>query len=144
MKTDNTRILKISAITGFILITLALILINNEPAMGYEISIYTALSPLVWIFLIGSIACGIGIIVQQAFAEESKQKSWWLIGLSMVMLSDFIILSLHALRGYFTYGRGDLLVHIGHILDLSLIHISEPTRRTPISYAVFCLKKKKT
>src|SRR5665647_3076269 len=28
-------------------------------------------------------------------------------------------------------------------LTLSLIHISEPTRRTPISYAVFCLKKKK-
>src|SRR5664279_1343816 len=31
----------------------------------------------------------------------------------------------------------------GPSLDLSLIHISEPTRRTPISYAVFCLKKKK-
>src|SRR5664279_5028683 len=29
------------------------------------------------------------------------------------------------------------------IPKLSLIHISEPTRRTPISYAVFCLKKKK-
>ena len=29
-------------------------------------------------------------------------------------------------------------------LPLSLIHISEPTRRTPISYAVFCLKKKLT
>ena len=29
------------------------------------------------------------------------------------------------------------------LLGLSLIHISEPTRRTPISYAVFCLKKKK-
>ena len=28
-------------------------------------------------------------------------------------------------------------------VPLSLIHISEPTRRTPISYAVFCLKKKK-
>src|SRR5665647_3858668 len=26
-------------------------------------------------------------------------------------------------------------------IKLSLIHISEPTRRTPISYAVFCLKK---
>src|SRR5664279_1079399 len=26
------------------------------------------------------------------------------------------------------------------VLYLSLIHISEPTRRTPISYAVFCLK----
>src|SRR5665647_3109502 len=29
------------------------------------------------------------------------------------------------------------------VVSLSLIHISEPTRRTPISYAVFCLKKKK-
>ena len=28
-------------------------------------------------------------------------------------------------------------------LGLSLIHISEPTRRYAISYAVFCLKKKK-
>ena len=26
--------------------------------------------------------------------------------------------------------------------DLSLIHISEPTRQEAISYAVFCLKKK--
>ena len=29
-------------------------------------------------------------------------------------------------------------------LFLSLIHISEPTRQAEISYAVFCLKKKKT
>ena len=35
------------------------------------------------------------------------------------------------------------LVVEGGGMKLSLIHISEPTRRTPISYAVFCLKKKK-
>ena len=29
------------------------------------------------------------------------------------------------------------------LLTLSLIHISEPTRHAQISYAVFCLKKKK-
>ena len=29
------------------------------------------------------------------------------------------------------------------VLVLSLIHISEPTRQAEISYAVFCLKKKK-
>src|SRR5665647_2604566 len=29
------------------------------------------------------------------------------------------------------------------VSKLSLIHISEPTRRTPISYAVFCSKKQK-
>src|SRR5665647_3808971 len=62
-----------------------------------------------------------------------------------------------------TFNRNNLEVNLGlHILthcydvisnnfrptsakykELSLIHISEPTRRTPISYAVFCLKKKK-
>src|SRR5665647_1044380 len=36
----------------------------------------------------------------------------------------------------------DVFLFSGSIYDLSLIHISEPTRRTPISYAVFCLKKK--
>src|SRR5450759_3754843 len=34
----------------------------------------------------------------------------------------------------------DELAYLG---DLSLIHISEPTRLGMISYAVFCLKKKK-
>src|SRR5665647_2783945 len=35
-----------------------------------------------------------------------------------------------------------LMAKMQDIQGLSLIHISEPTRRTPISYAVFCLKKK--
>ena len=34
-----------------------------------------------------------------------------------------------------------IVVSMGY--DLSLIHISEPTRLGMISYAVFCLKKKK-
>src|SRR5665647_3982159 len=43
---------------------------------------------------------------------------------------------------------GQIIVHVFQrhtraFYDLSLIHISEPTKRTPISYAVFCLKKKK-
>ena len=38
-------------------------------------------------------------------------------------------------------GMAIALIEMG--LDLSLIHISEPTRQAEISYAVFCLKKKK-
>ena len=37
--------------------------------------------------------------------------------------------------------KGD---HFAAALRLSLIHISEPTRLRRISYAVFCLKKKKS
>ena len=36
------------------------------------------------------------------------------------------------------------VLYSGYALNLSLIHISEPTRLGMISYAVFCLKKKKT
>ena len=47
----------------------------------------------------------------------------------------------HALKGVsLDIKEGDFVAILGH--NLSLIHISEPTRRTPISYAVFCLKKK--
>src|SRR5678815_3677345 len=40
---------------------------------------------------------------------------------------------------YYANGFGGNFI----VVDLSLIHISEPTRLLSISYAVFCLKKKK-
>ena len=42
----------------------------------------------------------------------------------------------------YNHGVAQDTMHMG--LLLSLIHISEPTRQAEISYAVFCLKKKKT
>src|SRR5665648_1223616 len=41
-------------------------------------------------------------------------------------------------------GRRLFIDHGMGVVVLSLIHISEPTRLGMISYAVFCLKKKKT
>eukprot|EP00658_Telonema_sp_P-2_P048245 TRINITY_DN3670_c0_g1_i1.p1 TRINITY_DN3670_c0_g1~~TRINITY_DN3670_c0_g1_i1.p1 ORF type:complete len:129 (-),score=34.32 TRINITY_DN3670_c0_g1_i1:67-453(-) len=41
------------------------------------------------------------------------------------------------------YALGFLLTNASIAAMLSLIHISEPTRLLSISYAVFCLKKKK-
>src|SRR5678815_3344141 len=49
---------------------------------------------------------------------------------------------LTAVFGGFFIGAGiGLAIRGGSVLDLSLIHISEPTRLLSISYAVFCLKK---
>src|SRR5660398_219730 len=41
------------------------------------------------------------------------------------------------------HDRPDLAARGDAVQELSLIHISEPTRLRRISYAVFCLKKKK-
>ena len=40
--------------------------------------------------------------------------------------------------------RMSMLKGTTRVIDLSLIHISEPTRLLSISYAVFCLKKQQT
>ena len=56
-----------------------------------------------------------------------------------------------AVLGYGTVGSGVVEVFFRNReslekkagVPLSLIHISEPTRQAEISYAVFCLKKKK-
>jgi len=58
-----------------------------------------------------------------------------LVGCGVSALNDR-----HAIGGY-DVGHGSVLAG-DKDSGLSLIHISEPTRRYAISYAVFCLKKK--
>src|SRR5678816_1202608 len=55
--------------------------------------------------------------------------------LSVILISNFMAILLQHLS---------LKLGIVTGRDLALIHISEPTRLLSISYAVFCLKKKKT
>src|SRR5665213_2683531 len=47
------------------------------------------------------------------------------------------------IRGAFSLDREGIFLADAPSSVLSLIHISEPTRQAEISYAVFCLKKKK-
>ena len=65
-------------------------------------------------------------------------------GAPLLMIS-FDIEHLKDINKDWGHEEGDFALQVfSSALKLSLIHISEPTRRTPISYAVFCLKKKKT
>jgi hypothetical protein len=110
-KISQDRVLKITSGISFILIALALILIKqNSPATGYELSIYASLPNLTWIFLISALAFGICIIVYEAFTSKSK---FWLAGFLILILANFTILSLPFIRGYFLYGTTDALGHYG-------------------------------
>jgi hypothetical protein len=113
---DEGMSIKIIVIACFIFMSLALYQIKGAPATGYEISIYASTPPLVWVFLIGSIAGGIGIIVHQAFSEE--ENNFWLIGFFILILNNLIILSLHTLRGYFFYAGADPMCHLNLIKNL--------------------------
>src|SRR5664279_1063976 len=66
----------------------------------------------------------------------------WIAANSYWMISEFLHFDGDMLWGNFTYKHLAIIPFMTGLF-ISLIHISEPTRRTPISYAVFCLKKKK-
>ena len=85
----------------------------------------------------------IGVIVSKRagsntseFFLSGRNMPWWLLGVSMVATTfgaDTPNLVSGIVRKNGIAGNWEWL---------SLIHISEPTRRYAISYAVFCLKKK--
>src|SRR5665647_3718421 len=79
-----------------------------------------------------ALACVIGGIATVVLILDG---TWWagaIVGLALVLSATVGDLTESTIKR--DLGIKDL--------GLSLIHISEPTRRTPISYAVFCLKKK--
>ncbi|NAS88596.1 hypothetical protein C4E24_02490 [ANME-1 cluster archaeon AG-394-G21] len=112
------RIIKIIAIIAFTFITLALILIRNSPATGYEASIYAATPILAWFFLISSFACGIGIAVYEVYQKDENRNKLWAIGLLLILLPSLAILGLHHIRGYFFYGAGDTATHLGYAQEI--------------------------
>src|SRR5664279_364090 len=71
-------------------------------------------------------------------SEKCKKKTFQ--QMAPLNNANFKVSPLVALRRVRITAIAVLLVFISifYRLQLSLIHISEPTRRTPISYAVFC------
>ncbi len=119
------RLTKVLAIIAFIFIGLALYTIAiTPPATGYELDIYQAYPTYFWAFLIVSIACGICILVRQAFFDEKS--NWWLVGLLVIISSNLIILFLPVFRGYVIFGRADAMSHLGYMKDILITgHIGE-------------------
>src|SRR5678815_1987894 len=85
---------------------------------------------ILFVYGLGFFILGFAIIlqVQQSSRLELARSLRWLAAFGIT----------HAFNEW-----GDLFIPIQAQYLLSLIHISEPTRLLSISYAVFCLKKKK-
>ena len=119
------RTYKILAIAGFSCIASVLCIIAATPsATDYEVSIYSAYPAISWILFIAAIACGIVILIRQAFAQE--RSNWWLVGLCIVIFSNAVFLGLPLFRGYAFYPAGDALTHMGYMKDIVVTgHLGE-------------------
>jgi hypothetical protein len=104
------RVPKLLLIASFTLIILSLVAITTSPFDGtYEFSIYSAL-PEFFVLLTFSIIVSFIVLITQFNAKSNK-----IIGLAFfsLVLSGIILSLLPMLRGYYSYGRGDVLTHIG-------------------------------
>lgn len=118
MKNSENVILKISSIVFFLLISVAVILIGRNPSRGYELSIYSAISPMIWALLITAIIGGIAIVIHQVLKEDGERGNWWIVGLSLILLSSLAIVLLPLLRDYAFSSTGDHLSHLGWARDI--------------------------
>src|SRR5678809_61540 len=78
--------------------------------------------------LVGASADGLQIL--------TKQNEW----VGVTSLPEQIVVNVGDMLQRLTNNKLRSTTH--RVVNLSLIHISEPTRQAEISYAVFCLKKK--
>ena len=113
---------------------------NIGPFRGGRSAAVTGVSDQPNLFYFGSAGGGIWKTNDAGSSWENISDGYFGGSVGAIAVSDWDPNVIYAGGGEVTV-RGN--VSSGYGIWLSLIHISEPTRQAEISYAVFCLKKKK-
>ncbi|SDQ96563.1 hypothetical protein [Natronobacterium texcoconense] len=103
---------KVALAIGFLALAGSVLLAHSQPATGYELSLFTSISPLFWVGLL----LAVGIALAVAFVPPSgidghsrtRPVALLLGGLSMAVFAGLPIV-----RGYRFYGQHDALTHLG-------------------------------
>ncbi len=103
------------AVVGFaLLLVLTVILFLTPEANAYEISIYGAYPWYFWAIAAAGLVIGNVVIIRSA-AEGTSD---WRYGLLLVLAVVALLVFLPSFRGYASFGRADVLSHIGFIRDI--------------------------
>jgi len=101
-----------------LIISLLFIIANEKFASGYEPSIFNSYPAYFWLIIIILNVVGIYLLVNQSFNNDINNLG--LIGFSILIFVNFLIISLPLLRGYIFFGRGDVLTHYSFVKDIFL------------------------
>jgi len=97
-----------------LLLALTVVLWRTPAASVYEISIYDAYPWYFWLLACLTIIVGVVVIVRSAASGTLD----WVYGLGLLLSVVTLILLLPYFRGYVTFGRADVVTHIGFIRDI--------------------------
>jgi len=104
---DQTAV-SVALLVGAVCFFAAVTVAEANPAASYEVSIYGSTPLLFWL--------GVGIALLAGVAALVLASSWtqWAGGLALTGLSVLSVPALPLVRGYFFYGLGDALRHLGN------------------------------
>jgi hypothetical protein len=98
---------------GFLAVSVAVWAAYTAPAIEYEVSIYAATPPIVWIGVAAAFLASIAVAPNAATGTTR--------GLAMLLggLATAVVAGLPVLRSYHFYGTADALTHLGWTKDLA-------------------------
>ncbi|WP_363464493.1 hypothetical protein [Halogeometricum borinquense] len=105
---DSTspRWTRVLLVVGFLGLAGGVLTARADPATGYEVSVYAATPPAFWVGIIG--AATIGTVVALFDRDLGR-----IAGVGLTGLSTVSFLALPLFRGYYFFGSGDALTHLG-------------------------------
>ncbi|AXV38913.1 DUF6541 family protein [Methanobacterium sp. BAmetb5] len=95
----------------FLFLSIVILLII-PPTAGYEISIYDVYPPFFWFSIIFSIVSAQMSLLFGYLADKNK---FGIYSYLLIILNDLVLIFLPIIRGYFLFGTGDVMSHLGFL-----------------------------
>ncbi len=108
MSLERDLVGRLALVVGFLALAGSTIAAHRQPATGYELSILTATSPVVWAGLLTAMTIALGVTFSAGISR-------WSCRLALVLggLTTTVYAGLPLIRGYRFYGHHDALTHLG-------------------------------
>lgn len=106
------RLAKVGLIVGFLALLVGVLAARGRPATGYELSLYTQTPTVFW----GGVGVAVAAGGLAALGARGRARDG---GLVLTGLSILSVAALPIVRGYYFYGAGDSLSHLGWAREIA-------------------------
>jgi hypothetical protein len=117
----ETRRPRIALLIGFVALTVAIVAARGAPADGHELSIYRGTPLLFWAGVAIAALIGVSVAVREPGGRRLTQAATVLTGTGILS-----VVGLPIVRGYYYYGKGDAMSHLGWVrmFETGVLHPS--------------------
>ena len=105
---------KVLLLAGFLALAVTISLPDVFATSGYELSIYGSTPVVFWVGIGVSLLVSLSLSLYAGFSPRTR-----LLAMFLGILSFCAVLGLPLSKGYYYYGRGDALTHLGWVKDIA-------------------------